>query len=469
MQRVPRVASLAPVVLLSAAALRVEAQTAPARAAAAEPGRQQLVVTNQDVAVVVETRRVTLPAGAVDLAWLGAPPSARTETWSVVNAREAAARWLGLTAPLPGAAGEGPGWLGSLVGRTVRIQRRDGAVAEGEVLAVHGPTPDLVLFREGNELVYGEPDARISLAAQTDATPAAGGVTLRLSSDRAGARDVTSRYLVGGLTWHADYALTLAPDEKSGRLEGSFTVDNRTGAVFRPSRLRLLAGTLRIAQQPAPMMRRGGEMAMMQGVSVADSAEVSESRIYDVPDPAPLPAGRTALPLAENVTVPLEKKYLARSTFWMGQNEETQRLPVAVGYRVGTKALEKPLPAGVVRVYADGGTVLTGEDSIAHTPGKTDLEIETSEAFDLAARRRQVSFQQVDRFVTDSSWEVEITSRKKEPVTVTVRESFPGEWTVVESSIPPRRVSASIAEFDVPVPPGAEAKLTYRVRVRTGR
>ena len=76
----------------------------PSRAGA-PVGRQDLVVTNQNLAVVVENRTVSLPAGRFDLHWDGAPVSARTETWTVTNAREAGVRWLGLTAPLrPGSA-----------------------------------------------------------------------------------------------------------------------------------------------------------------------------------------------------------------------------------------------------------------------------------------------------------------------------------------------------------------------------
>ncbi|HMA17465.1 MAG TPA: DUF4139 domain-containing protein, partial [Thermoanaerobaculia bacterium] len=132
--------------------------------------------------------------------------------------------------------------------------------------------------------------------------------------------------------------------------------------------------------------------------------------------------------------------------------------------RVETKPLARALPAGVVRVYAQG--VFTGEDRIEHTPERTDIEIESSEAFDLSARRRQVSFQQPGPRETDSAYEVVITSRKKDPVTVLVREQFPGDWTIVESSVPAKKVSAYTAEFAVPVPAGGEAKLTYRVKVR---
>jgi len=427
-------------------------------------GRQDLVVTNQNLAVVVESRTVSLPAGRFDFRWDGAPASARTETWTVTNAREAGVRWLGLTAPLPGGGAAESEWLAGLVGKRVRISRPGGATVEGDVLAVYGPTPAQALFREGGELVYGEPDARLSFPSEPGAPARPEGVTLRLESERAGSRTLTSRYLVGDVSWEASYALSLTADEKRGRLEGWFVVDNRSGADFQPSRLRLLAGTLRVTSSPTPRpMAARGEMAMKV---VDQSAELSEARVYEVESPPRLSAGRTTLPLASDAEVAVEKRYVARSTYWMGANAEPQRIPVGVQYRVETKPLARALPAGVVRVYVEGGTVFSGEDRIEHTPERTDVEIETSEAFDLTARRRQVSFQQTSRTESESGYEVVITSRKKESVTVLVREQFPGDWTVVESSAPPKKLAAFNAEFPVSVPAGGEAKLTYRVRVR---
>lgn len=460
MIRRPFVISLAAVV----SGLVLTAQEAPR--AVTVPARQELVVTNQNLAVVVEARTVTLPAGPTTLSWVGAPASARTETWSLTNAREAGVRFLGLVSPFPGQGGGEAEWLAGLVGKRVRVRRPNGETSEAEVVAVYGPTPDTVLFREGGELVYGEPNARISLASDGRAPERATGIVLKLDSERAGSRTLTSRYLVSDLSWDAAYALSLAPDEKSGRLEGWFVLDNRSGGEFAPSRLRLLAGTLRTAAPPgAPreMMARVASQAMD---AVASSAELSESRIYEVANPPRLPGGRTTFPLAAGADVAVGKRYVARSHYWMGQMEEAQRIPVAVQYRVETKALERALPAGVVRVYAEGGNVFTGEDRIEHTAEKTDVEIETSEAFDVSARRRQVTFQQTSRTESESSYEVAITSRKKESVTVLVRETFPGDWTVVESSVPAKKLSAFVAEFAVPVPAGGEGKLTYKVRVR---
>jgi hypothetical protein len=440
--------------------------TAPA-AETEEPAgavvKQELVVTNQNLAVVLETRRAELPAGAVSLSWAGLPAAARTETWSVTNGREAGVHLLGLTAPFPTG---NP--LSDLVGRRVRVERPGGGSVEAEVVSVGGATPEQILFREGADLVYGEPGARLVVAGAGEGASRAARVVLRLDSGRSGAREIAARYLVGDIGWQANYALTLAADEKSGRLEGWFTVDNRAGAAFAPSRLRLLAGTLRTAPAaPKPAYRAVESMAVAESVAVSEAA--SESRVYEIPAPARLPEGRTTFSLAEDAEVPIAKSYVARGSYWFGEQAESQTIPVGVIYKVGAKKLAAALPAGVVRVYTEGGSLFGGEDSIAHTPEKTDFEIETSEAFDLTAKRRQTSFTQVGPRETESAWEVTLTSHKKEAVTILVRDSFPGDWKLVESSLTATKTSARVLEFSVPVPAGAEAKLTYRVRVRVGR
>ncbi|HTO78060.1 MAG TPA: hypothetical protein VMQ61_18480, partial [Thermoanaerobaculia bacterium] len=213
--RVPLAVSLA-----LAAPLPARGQ-APPEIAAAAATRQEIVLTNQNLAVVNETRRADLPAGPVVLSW-SIPATARTETWSLVNGRDAAVRFLGLTAGLP----QGNP-LADLVGRRVRVERPGGASAEAEVVAVSGTGSEQVLFREGSDLVYGEPGARIVLEGGAAAAAPSRAVRLRLASERAGARDLAVRYLVSDVGWEADYALALSADEKSGRLEGWFTVDNR--------------------------------------------------------------------------------------------------------------------------------------------------------------------------------------------------------------------------------------------------
>jgi hypothetical protein len=61
---------------------------------------------------------------------------------------------------------------------------------------------------------------------------------------------------------------------------------------------------------------------------------------------------------------------------------------------------------------------------------------------------------------------VSIRNRKEEDVTVTVREPMGGDWKLLTSSLPGKKVDAGTLEFEVPVPKGKEVKLTYRVSVR---
>ncbi len=58
-----------------------------------------------------------------------------------------------------------------------------------------------------------------------------------------------------------------------------------------------------------------------------------------------------------------------------------------------------------------------------------------------------------------------LRNQKAGAVTVEVRERVVGEWQVLESSLPPRRVDARTLGFDVPVAAGGESVLRYRVRV----
>jgi hypothetical protein len=41
-----------------------------------------------------------------------------------------------------------------------------------------------------------------------------------------------------------------------------------------------------------------------------------------------------------------------------------------------------------------------------------------------------------------------------------------GDWTLLTSSIPGKKIDQQTLEFDVPVAKGKETKLTYRVAVR---
>ena len=89
--------------------------------------------------------------------------------------------------------------------------------------------------------------------------------------------------------------------------------------------------------------------------------------------------------------------------------------------------------------------------------------------FDLTAERTREDFQ-LDRDGRAMSERVSIKLRnaKSQAVTVRVSERM-GRWTdweLASSTVPAQKRNSQTAVFDVPVPAGGEATLTYTVRYR---
>jgi hypothetical protein len=159
--------------------------------------------------------------------------------------------------------------------------------------------------------------------------------------------------------------------------------------------------------------------------------------------------------------------------------EETQP-PVEVTYTLKrprkTDFGDRPLPGGVARIYqADlaGGLQLVGEASTQHTPAGSDLRLNAGNAFDLTAKRVQTSY--VTRrdstkargvyTAATADYRVTLKNATDSVATIDVQEERAGEWSVLASSVPAEKISATNTRFRVRVPARGEAVLTYRIRV----
>jgi len=61
------------------------------------------------------------------------------------------------------------------------------------------------------------------------------------------------------------------------------------------------------------------------------------------------------------------------------------------------------------------------------------------------------------------SYRITVRSAKGEAVEVEVLESLSGTWTITESSLPYEVVDSRTVRFELTVPAGGEAELTYTV------
>src|SRR5271168_3937998 len=75
--------------------------------------------------------------------------------------------------------------------------------------------------------------------------------TLLMSLENSGAhrQQIEASYLANGLSWNADYVLTVARDDKVADLDGWVTLINNSGTAFHNARLQLVAGDLNRIQE----------------------------------------------------------------------------------------------------------------------------------------------------------------------------------------------------------------------------
>jgi hypothetical protein len=224
---------------------------------------------------------------------------------------------------------------------------------------------------------------------------------------------------------------------------------------------------------------------MAMAAKVADAAEMQqeslfEYHLYTLQRPTTLAENQTKqVALMSATRVPVRKEFLLEGAnfYYSAQHGELgQKIKVGVFVEFDNKGegLGIPLPRGVVRVYkkdGQGNAQFVGEDRIDHTPKSETVRLKLGEAFDLTADKKQTAFQKLAgtgryNYVFESAYEIVLKNAKAEPVTVTVREPMPGDWTMVSESQPHTKAASGTAEWKVAVPAEGRATLSYRVRVR---
>jgi hypothetical protein len=307
---------------------------------------------------------------------------------------------------------------------------------------------------------------------------------LRLTSAKAQDR-LRLGYFTTGAAWQAGYQVMIGASD--ARVTGSAVIGSQSLGA-EDAELQLLAGAVGRAQPAAPPVPYNGRAvvaeAMLMDKMAATEQRVGEFHLYSLPGRTSLLPGLTStIALFEPAQVKYERNYVVHGLVpWWGmlpqQGDETEA-PVEVSYTLKrprkSEFGDRPLPGGVVRLFqADSGgrTQLIGEAAMDHTPAGEDVRLSAGTAFDLTARRVQTSYT-TRRDSTKAGWRtlatadyrVTVRNATDSATTVDVREERSGEWSVLQSSVPPEKVSSTITRFRVKVPAKGEATVTYRLRV----
>ncbi len=304
-----------------------------------------------------------------------------------------------------------------------------------------------------------------------------------LQSRRAGPQDLELSYLTGGLSWKADYVAELNADDSALDLNGWVTLNNQSGTSYSNARLQLVAGDVNRVRDELRTNKAVRAAVPMSAGAPAPMAQESlfEYHLYTLLRPTTLAQNQTKQVALLNATaVPVSKELLVSGADYYYRSsvgDLGQKLKAAVYVEFANREsarLGQPLPKGVVRVYkrdSAGRAQFVGEDRIDHTPKNETVRLRLGEAFDVTASKKQTDFRRREpsnnaSYVMESAYEIVLRNAKTEPVTVTVREPVPGDWTMLEESQRHTKVAAGTAEWKVAVPAGGATSLKYRVLVR---
>jgi len=305
--------------------------------------------------------------------------------------------------------------------------------------------------------------------------------TLLMSLENSGARrqQIETSYLAAGLTWNADYVLTVARDDKAADLDGWVTIGNNCGTAFHNAKLQLVAGDL----NRVPEARRTRVLGQVQASAGAAPApqfqqeSFSEYHLYTLGRKTSVEDKETKqISLLEGTNVPVNKLFVVNGQNYYYRSQQNPGSPIKDAVMVYYKfknaeksGLGMPLPAGNLRVYqkdSRGGVLFIGEDRIEHTPKDEDITVHIGNAFDVVSERKQTDYKKIDTHVWEMEYEITLRNHKETPIVVEVNEPIGGDWEMVSSSYKFTKTAAFAAQFNVPVEKDGSAVLRYRIRAK---
>ena len=362
--------------------------------------------------------------------------------------------------------------LEKYVGRKVRLYQADGTYHEATLLSTDGP-----IFEINGQIHMGH-YGRLVLPSLPENLVGQPTLVWLLRNQTTRPQRVEASYLTGGITWKADYVMVLNPADTLSDLTGWVTIDNKSGATYRDTALKLVAGDVNRARDPR---REARMMELAAKAAAAESRDFQsegffEYHLYTLDGRTTIKDNQTKqLSLLSATEVPVAKHliYYGAQDYYRnayGMPISNQKVAVYLEIRNSTEnRLGVPLPKGKVRVYkADrsGSQQFIGEDWIDHTAKEERVKIKMGDAFDVVGSRVQKDYKKLGPGLWEVEWEIALRNHKPEDQTVTVVEPVPGDWQVLASSHPYEKVEAHTLQYKTLVPKEGATKLTYRLRIR---
>ncbi len=441
-----------------------------------------VTVYNSNVALVRDTRDVSLPTGDFQLRFMDIAATVNPATVHIrsladpekLNVLEQDYEYDLLDANK---------MLEKFVGREVTILRmvgvKDGVTQWEEVkatlLANNNGAP---VWKIGDTIVTGMSSGSYRFTSLPDNLYSRPTLVWMLNNTGARRQKIEASYLANGISWNADYVMTVTREENSADLDGWVTLVNGTGTAFHNAKLQLVAGELnRVAVGGATGRTMNMEALAPLAAPAMTQESFSEYHLYTLNRRTTIfDKESKQVSLLRASSFPVQKHFVVNGQSYYYRSAMTPgaplKDPVMVYYKFKNEektGLGMPLPAGIVRVYqadSHGGILFIGEDRITHTPKDEALSIHIGNAFDIVATHKQTDYKTLGSRTYEMEYEVTLRNHKEGPVTIEVNEPIGGDWEMISTTFPAKKTGAFAAQFNIPVAKDGTAVLKYRVRVR---
>ena len=333
---------------------------------------------------------------------------------------------------------------------------------------------DLILKSESDdiEIISRNTIEEISLKELPDDLVTKPTLLWLANAKEAGSRLCQVTYTTGRIGWNADYSAVLNADETKIDFTGWVTIDNKSGATYKDSIIKLIAGDVRRIVEPVPMRRE--MLYAAKGVAEAGFEEkpFMEYHLYTLGRKSTINNNQVKqiefIELA--LGVPVKKLYIyerGRRQIYYGRGQQSDKVQVKFEFEnTRQNNLGIALPKGKVRVFkkdpADDMLEFVGEDRIDHTARKEKLLLYIGDAFDIVPEYTLLDSKRSRRMQRETH-KIELRNRKDEAVTVFVDEKFPAwvNWKIDESTHKYEKRDARTARFEVRIDADSTVTIEY--------
>ena len=302
----------------------------------------------------------------------------------------------------------------------------------------------------------------------------------RLRNAAADRQQFEVAYMTAGLSWRADYVLKLRPAAEPPKADpagnprltdtadivGYATVTNQSGVTYEDATLKLLAGDVNLIRPPTPTWhgRYAPDVGAAKPGAGAGFQEKAffEYHLYTLGRPTTLRDRETKqIQLISGAGLRLRRGYV------YDRNVHASAVRVVSEFKNSeANGLGKPLPKGVVRLYApapDGVATYVGKTEIDHTPVDEKLRLPWGYAFDIVCSARRTAYQ-ANRPEFAETWRYDLRNHKAHDVTITVIVRVPRATYKFDCDRPWHIRQVGVIEIDVPVKAKAAEALTVSYR-----